>query len=92
MGILWTLIVGGVVGAIARFVLPGEQKMGWILTIALGVAGSFGAGFIGQAIGWYQAGQGAGWIASVLGAVVLLFVVSKFKGGGSTGGGDAGKG
>jgi len=85
-GIIGTLIVGLLVGAIARFVLPGEQKMGWIMTCVLGVAGSFLAGFVGQAIGWYQVGQGAGWIASIVGAVVLLVVVGKFKGGsGGTG-------
>jgi uncharacterized membrane protein YeaQ/YmgE (transglycosylase-associated protein family) len=83
MALLGTLIVGLVVGALARWVMPGEQKMGWIMTCALGVAGSFVAGFVGQAIGWYKAGDGAGWIASVLGAVVLLFVVGKLKGGSS---------
>ena len=81
MGLIGTIIVGLVVGAIARFVLPGEQKMGWILTILLGIGGSLLAGFIGQALGWYTAGQGAGWIASVVGAIVLLFVVSKVRGG-----------
>jgi uncharacterized membrane protein YeaQ/YmgE (transglycosylase-associated protein family) len=84
MGIIGTLVVGLIVGAIARFVLPGEQKMGWILTCLLGVGGSLAAGFVGQALGWYQAGQGAGWIASVLGAVVLLLVVSKLRGGSSS--------
>ena len=84
MGIIGTIVVGLIVGAIARFVLPGEQKMGWILTCLLGVAGSVGAGFLGQAMGWYQAGQGAGWIASVVVAVVLLFVVSKVRGGSSS--------
>ena len=79
MGILYTLIVGLIVGAIARFILPGEQKMGWILTIALGVAGSFLAGFIGQALGWYQAGAGAGFIGSIVGALVLLFAVGKLR-------------
>ncbi len=88
MGLLGTLFVGLIVGAIARFVLPGEQKMGWILTCVVGVAGSFIAGFLGQALGWYSAGQGAGWIASVLGAVLLMFVVGKFTNksdGGGTG-------
>ena len=84
MGIIGTLIVGLLVGAIARFVLPGEQKMGWIMTCVLGVAGSFIAGFVGQQFGWYQVGQGAGWIASIVGAVVLLFAYSKFKGGTSS--------
>jgi uncharacterized membrane protein YeaQ/YmgE (transglycosylase-associated protein family) len=87
MGLIGTLFVGLIVGALARFVMPGEQKMGWILTCLLGVGGSLAAGFVGQALGWYQAGQGAGWIASVVGAVVLLFVVQKVRGGG---GGDGG--
>ncbi len=81
MGIIGTLFVGLIVGALARFVLPGEQKMGWILTCLLGVGGSLLAGFVGQAMGWYQAGQGAGWIASVVGALVLLFVVGRLRGG-----------
>jgi uncharacterized membrane protein YeaQ/YmgE (transglycosylase-associated protein family) len=79
MGIIMTIIVGGIIGALARFVMPGEQKMGWFMTILLGIGGSMVAGFIGQALGWYQAGQGAGWIGSVLGAVLLLFVVGKLR-------------
>jgi uncharacterized membrane protein YeaQ/YmgE (transglycosylase-associated protein family) len=78
MGLIWTVLVGLVVGAIARFIMPGEQKMGWIMTILLGIGGSFAAGFVGQALGWYQAGQGAGWIGSIVGALVLLFAVNKF--------------
>ena len=79
MGFLGTIVVGLIVGAIARFVLPGEQKMGWILTILLGIGGSMAAGLVGQALGWYRAGEGAGWIASVVGALVLLFVVQKLR-------------
>lgn len=79
MGIITTILVGLIVGAIARFVLPGEQKMGWILTCVLGIAGSFIAGFVGQAMGLYTVGQPAGWIASVIGAVVLLVVVQKVR-------------
>lgn len=79
MGIIGTLIVGAIVGALARWLMPGEQKMGWILTILLGIGGSMLAGFVGQAIGWYQAGQGAGWIASIVGAIVLLWVVQKLR-------------
>ncbi len=78
-GIIGTIVLGLVVGAIARFLLPGEQKMGWILTCVLGIAGSFLAGFVGQALGWYQVGQPAGWIASVVGAIVLLWVVGKVQ-------------
>jgi uncharacterized membrane protein YeaQ/YmgE (transglycosylase-associated protein family) len=81
MGLIGTIFVGLIVGALARFLLPGEQKMGWIMTILLGVGGSLLAGFVGQFLGWYQAGQGAGWIASVVGAIVLLVVVGKLKGG-----------
>jgi uncharacterized membrane protein YeaQ/YmgE (transglycosylase-associated protein family) len=81
MGLIGTIIVGLIVGAIARFIMPGEQKMGWIMTILLGIGGSFAAGFVGQALGWYQAGQGAGWIGSIVGALVLLFAVNKFTSG-----------
>lgn len=81
MGILGTILVGLVVGALARWVMPGEQRMGWIMTIVLGVAGSVVAGFVGGALGWYQPGEGAGWIASVLGAIVLLFVFQKLRAG-----------
>ena len=84
MGIIGTLFVGLIVGALARFLMPGEQKMGWILTILLGIGGSMLAGFIGQALGWYAMGQPAGWIASVVGAVLLLFVVQKVRGSGNT--------
>ena len=85
MGFVYMAIVGFVVGLIARAVLPGTQSIGIILTAVLGIAGSFVAGFVGQAIGWYQAGQGAGFIGSVVGAVLLLWAYGKFKG--STGGG-----
>jgi uncharacterized membrane protein YeaQ/YmgE (transglycosylase-associated protein family) len=80
MEILSTLFVGLVVGAIARFLMPGTQAMGWIMTIALGVGGAMAAGYAGQALGWYRAGQGAGWIASVVGSMVLLFIVQKLRG------------
>ena len=80
MGVIGTIIVGLIVGAIARFLLPGEQKMGWILTCLLGIGGSLIAGYVGQAMGWYAAGEGAGWIASVVGALVLLIVVGMLRG------------
>jgi uncharacterized membrane protein YeaQ/YmgE (transglycosylase-associated protein family) len=81
MGIIATVIAGLVIGAIARFVMPGEQKMGWILTCVLGIAGSVGAGLIGQMLGWYAPAQGAGWIASIVAAVALLFIVNKLRAG-----------
>ncbi len=84
MGIIGTIVVGLIVGALARWLLPGEQKMGWILTGLLGIGGSLLAGFVGPALGWYQAGPGAGWIASVAGAALLLFVVQKLRAGSSS--------
>jgi uncharacterized membrane protein YeaQ/YmgE (transglycosylase-associated protein family) len=83
MHYVWMAIVGFVVGLVARAILPGTQSLGIILTAVLGIAGSFGAGFVGQALGWYQAGEGAGFIGSVVGAIVLLFVVGKLKGAGT---------
>ena len=83
MSIIGTIILGLIVGVLARALLPGDQKMGWILTCVLGVAGSLGASFLGQAMGWYAPGEAAGWIASVVAAVVLLFVVGKLRSSGS---------
>ena len=72
---LWVIIVGLVAGIIARFLSPGpNEPKGFILTIALGVAGAFLATFIGQTIGWYRADQGAGFIAATIGALVVLFI------------------
>jgi uncharacterized membrane protein YeaQ/YmgE (transglycosylase-associated protein family) len=86
MSFIWMALVGLVVGLVARAILPGTQSLGLILTAVLGIAGSFAAGFLGQAIGFYQAGQGAGFIGSVVGAIILLFVVSKLKGSGPSAG------
>jgi uncharacterized membrane protein YeaQ/YmgE (transglycosylase-associated protein family) len=74
LSFIGTLIVGLVVGLIARAIKPGDDKMGIIMTIILGIAGSLIAGYVGRAAGWYQPGQGAGWIASVIGAIVLLVI------------------
>jgi len=73
MSIIWTIVIGFIVGLVARAVMPGEQKLGFVLTTVLGVAGALVAGYLGQAIGWYQAGQGAGFIGSVAGALIVLF-------------------
>jgi len=74
LSFIGTLIVGLIVGLIARAIKPGDDKMGIIMTVILGIAGSLIAGYIGRAAGWYQPGQGAGWIASVIGAIVLLVI------------------
>jgi uncharacterized membrane protein YeaQ/YmgE (transglycosylase-associated protein family) len=80
MTYVWMAIIGFVVGLIARAILPGTQSLGIILTAVLGIAGSFLAGFAGKAMGWYTDGQPAGFIASIVGAIVLLFIVSRLKG------------
>jgi len=72
--LLWTLLIGLVIGVVAKFLMPGRDPGGWIVTMLLGVAGSFVAGYLGRMLGWYQEGQSAGFIMSVLGAVLLLFV------------------
>lgn len=84
-GILWTIVLGFVIGVLARFLHPGKENMGFIVTILLGIAGSFLAGVIGQYLGWYQAGEGAGFIASVVVAILLLFIVGKLRGSGQSG-------
>jgi uncharacterized membrane protein YeaQ/YmgE (transglycosylase-associated protein family) len=74
MGILTTLIVGLIVGALAKLVMPGKDPGGFIITILLGVAGAFLGGWIGHALGWYSAGEGPGIIVSIIGAVILLAI------------------
>ncbi len=78
--LLWELIIGLVVGAVAKFVMPGKDPGGIWITMIIGIAGSILATYIGQAIGWYQAGQGAGFIMSVVGAIVLLLIYRVIKG------------
>lgn len=78
--LLGTLIVGLIVGLIARAIKPGDDSLGWIMTILLGIAGSFLASYIGVALGWYQQGDAAGWIASVVGAIILLALYTLVRG------------
>lgn len=85
MGILWTIVLGLVIGVIAKFLHPGKENMGFLMTILLGVAGSFLAGVVGQFLGWYRAGEGAGFIASVVAAIVLLVIYGKVRGSGASG-------
>jgi uncharacterized membrane protein YeaQ/YmgE (transglycosylase-associated protein family) len=74
LSLIGTIVVGLIVGLIARALKPGDDSMGLIMTIILGIAGSLVAGYVGRALGWYQPGQAAGWIASVIGAIVLLVI------------------
>ena len=80
MGILWTIIIGFVAGVIAKFLHPGpNEPTGFILTTLLGVAGAFVATYLGQSLGWYQAGEGAGLIGAVVGAFIVLVVWGLFS-------------
>lgn len=72
MGILSAIIIGLLVGAIAKLLMPGRDPGGWIITMLLGIAGSFVAGFLGRSLGWYQDGQPAGFLASIVGAIIIL--------------------
>ncbi len=74
MGIITTLIIGLVVGAVAKLLMPGDDPGGIIITMLLGIAGAFAAKFIGEAFGFYNEGEAAGFIASVVGAMLLLFL------------------
>lgn len=79
MGIIWMIVVGFVIGLVARAILPGTQALGFIMTTLVGIGGSVVAGYIGQAMGWYVVGQPASFIASVVGAMALLFIVGKLR-------------
>ena len=82
MSILWTIIIGFIVGVVAKFIMPGDkgEQKGFILTAILGIVGAFVATYLGQAVGWYQAGQSAGFMGGVVGAVILLFVYGLIAG------------
>jgi len=77
VGIAYTILIGFVVGVIARFIYPGAQPMNWVWTILLGVGGAIAAGLGGQALGLYQPGQPASLVSSVIGALVLLFIYNR---------------
>ncbi|MBR0568221.1 GlsB/YeaQ/YmgE family stress response membrane protein [Azoarcus sp. L1K30] len=79
MGIIATIFIGLIIGLIARVLKPGNDQMGWVMTILLGIGGSMVATYGGQALGLYHAGQGAGFIGSVIGAIVLLIVVGMIR-------------
>jgi uncharacterized membrane protein YeaQ/YmgE (transglycosylase-associated protein family) len=76
MGIIWTIIIGLVAGIVAKFLHPGSsnEPSGFILTAALGIIGAFVATYLGQAIGWYRAGEGAGFIGAIVGAIIVLAI------------------
>ncbi|MBS1127034.1 MAG: Transglycosylase-associated protein [Nitrospirae bacterium] len=79
MHIIWAIIVGFVVGVVAKFIHPGREGMGFIMTTLLGIGGSIFATFIGQALGLYQAGSAAGFIGAVIGAIILLVIYGALR-------------
>jgi len=80
MSIIWAIIIGFIVGLIAKFLMPGRDPGGFIITAVLGIVGALLATFLGQAMGLYAAGQSAGFIASVIGAMIVLFVYHLIRG------------
>ena len=81
MGIIWTIIIGFIAGVIAKFIMPGDNEpSGFILTTILGIVGAFVASYLGQALGWYRPGEGAGLIGAVVGAIIVLFVYGVIAG------------
>jgi uncharacterized membrane protein YeaQ/YmgE (transglycosylase-associated protein family) len=83
---LWMCLIGLVAGALAKWIMPGKDPGGIIVTMLLGIAGSLVAGFLGRALGWYEAGQGAGLIMSVVGAILLLAIYRLIRRRSATGG------
>jgi uncharacterized membrane protein YeaQ/YmgE (transglycosylase-associated protein family) len=80
MGIIWAIIIGFIVGLVAKFLMPGRDPGGFIVTTLLGIVGALVATFLGQALGLYAAGQSAGFIGAVIGAIVVLFLYHLVRG------------
>jgi uncharacterized membrane protein YeaQ/YmgE (transglycosylase-associated protein family) len=81
MSIIWTIVIGFLAGVIAKFIMPGDNEpSGFIMTTILGIVGSILASYLGQALGWYKAGEGAGFIGAVVGAIILLVIYGFFAG------------
>ena len=81
MGIIWTILIGFIAGVLAKLVTPGDNEpSGFILTTILGIVGAFVATFLGQALGWYEAGEGAGLIGATVGAIIVLLIWGAFAG------------
>ncbi|MCC6609742.1 MAG: GlsB/YeaQ/YmgE family stress response membrane protein [Burkholderiales bacterium] len=79
MGLLWTIIVGFVVGLIARAIMPGRQVMGFIMTTLLGIGGALLAGYAGQLLGLYKLGEPVGFVGAIVGAFILLFIYDQLR-------------
>jgi uncharacterized membrane protein YeaQ/YmgE (transglycosylase-associated protein family) len=85
MSLLWMIVVGLIVGAVAKLLMPGRDPGGFIITMLLGIGGSLVAGFLGRALGWYAEGEPVGFIASVVGAIILLAIYRAVSGRSTTG-------
>ena len=79
MGLIWMCLIGLVAGALAKWIMPGKDPGGWVVTMVVGLAGAIIAGFVWRLVGWYEPGEGAGLIASVLGAILVLWLYRKTK-------------
>ncbi len=79
LNLIWTIIIGFIVGLVAKFLMPGKDPGGFIITTVLGIVGALLATFLGRLIGWYQPGQSAGFIAAILGALILLVIYRFIK-------------
>ena len=77
--LLWVVIIGFVAGAVAKFLMPGRDPGGFLITTGLGVGGALVATFLGRFVGWYQAGESAGFIAAVVGAIIVLVIYRLIK-------------
>jgi len=80
MGIIWTILIGLIAGAVAKLLMPGRDPGGFIITTLLGIVGAVVATYLGAAIGWYRPGEGAGFIGAVVGAVIVLFIYRMIAG------------
>ena len=79
MHIVWTILLGLAAGVIAKLIFPGKENMGWIMTTLLGIAGSFLSTYLGQLLKIYQPGETAGFIGAIVGALIILFIISLFR-------------
>jgi len=81
MSIIWTIIIGFLAGVVAKFIMPGDNEpSGFVMTTILGIVGAFVATYLGQILGWYKAGEGAGFIGAVVGAIIVLLIYGFFAG------------
>lgn len=80
MGIIWAIVIGFIVGLLAKMIMPGRDPGGFIITVVIGIVGSLIATYGGQALGLYQAGEGAGFIGSLVGAIILLAIYRAVRG------------